>query len=334
MTPSTLSRLGIALLFALSAGVLPGCRTVELMSRPDDGATMARPEDWARAASRDGVLFELEHRLEPVRIRLRRLPAPIAKDAHIAWALLWLEETFDAVEIIERATSTVSGARATLIRAQIGDADHDLIEQLHVVNRAGQTYVLEIWGAATALDKTAEDRREIVASVVLPSAAAEASESGNLPGIQESRLWKLTLPDPALPALEASWHIDSLSPDAWRLRLPARLITAEVTGEKLDYPVDATTYARVALEHISKRDGTTILPVPGSREVRVADIFDEQNLVPMHVEYRFITRGERAVQIAVSTPVALYENNREVIEALVDSVRLKQVRLKKMPAAK
>ncbi len=311
------------LLVGLAVLLVAGCQSFQRMRRPDADATLARPNDWVReaASAPAGTLFEIRHPIEPVRMRLRRLPSPVIAAAHQTWASIWLDEAFDSADITDASRSHLGDTPAEQIVAKVTDGGEHLRCELLIANAAGQTYVLETWGTPAGLAHTAETRAHVVASAQLPASARALAASSPADDMVTGDGWRLKLPDKLGGAVRARWRVDHHKANRVVVSLPSHLITAEILDEKLDYPIDAAKYATVALERAH-------LHVPSHKEVHAADDVrlarDAAPVdgVPMRVSYRFITRGERAIQLVVSTPAPLYEKNQSVIDALVQSLEL------------
>lgn len=324
------------LLCALCAAVmlLGGCQSVEHLSRPDQGVTMARPGDWVVAQqdaapepTQSGVIFELHHRTQPVRARLRRLARPIAPDAHAPWALLWLDRALPPVRDVQVHPARLGGAEAAHVSALVRDAAQDLSEQLWLANDGGRTFVLEFWGPPQAMQETSESRHRIHESVVLSAPASDAARPQPAPHAQktlETALWKVTLPDPPLIDLPVDWQIDQISENEWQFHLPARLITIVLLAEALDYPIDSLTYGQVALRD-QPRAGALAPMADAEAEVSQASAqltLDDAGAVAMHIQYRFKTLDKRAIQLVASTPASLAEQNEGIITEFFDALTL------------
>lgn len=309
----------IGLVFAaLLLVVATGCQSSVRMTRPDADATLSRPDNWLRERNREaaGTLFQIRHPVEPVRVRLRRLDAALIPEAHQSWAKIWIDAALQDADILEIEASTLDGSDAVEVRSQFADDAETLTHELWLTNAGGATYLLEAWGTPKAMERTGEARRRIVQSLGLPSRDGDAT-SGDIAATEvDDEHWTASLPAVRDARVAGEWSVERSNDAKTSFALPSHLIEGEVLSEELDYPIGAAQYAQVALgmKIEARRDRYAVtIRVEGDPNVRV----------PMHTTYRFLTRGERAVQIAVSTPHAVYEKNREVIDALVESLRIK-----------
>jgi hypothetical protein len=295
----------------LLAAVAVGCQTMEPMSRPDAEATLERPGDWVREGQREenSVLYFIRHPSEPVHVQLRRLDQPLVEAAHPVWVQLWLEELYDGVDEVEVSSQPLEGGEATRVRASASWQDEPLGLDILITNAAGQTFVLEAWGVPSAMSQTAEQRQRIEQSAQLPSGAAAIEQDA--PVEVDGEHWRLVVPSPPTDEVEASWDIDQPTDGQAVFELAGLLISAELLVEQLPYPIGADRYAHEALDN----DGDP--PDSDRRAVTVVDTDDA--IVRTH---RFVTRGERAAHLVVSTPEPLYDLNRETIEALIDSLAI------------
>lgn len=320
MTSSFYKRCATALLVVLCAATAIGCQSLEPMSRPDAAATMSRPDDWPRDRGQDvpGTLFVIRHPSLPVRMRLRRLPSPIIDAAHATWARLWLEESFEAVDVAESSDGRLGGNQARRVVAHVRDDEMSLDDELLIANAGGETYVLETWGTPDALAKTREMRGRIAASTRLPTSPPTTTGDQDPPSMISGSDWRLALPQNRDTSLPARWQVEQQDAEHARFSLPSRLLTVEVVGEDLDYPLSAAKYAGVALRRAFPDGGMDIGVADDAATAQVTS--DAGGAVPMRYDYRFITRGERALQLVVSTPASLYEKNHAVIDALAASL--------------
>ncbi|QDG54423.1 hypothetical protein FIV42_27865 [Persicimonas caeni] len=289
------------------------------MTRPDADASLSRPDDWLRERNREaaGTLFQIRHPVEPVRMRLRRLETPVTQFAHESWALLWLDSAFDIVDSDAPERATADGREGVSVRVRFSDADETIAHELFVANAAGETYVLEAWGHPEAMARTEEARRFILQSVDFPANEQEKPSEATTEQTEiEGNGWRLVLPGVDGSVVNSKWLVEHRDEQTSVVALPSHLIEGELRSESLDYPIDAVKYAETAL-------GAKVEAQGDRHDVIVRQNAKANARTPMYTIYRFITRGERGVQIAVSTPQALYEKNPKVVDALVDSLELK-----------
>ncbi|MFP4597184.1 MAG: hypothetical protein ACLFVJ_02970 [Persicimonas sp.] len=312
-----LAKLVVALGAVLLAVASSGCQSMERMSRPDAHASIERPEDWPRERAEEthGVLFEIHHPEQPVRIRLRRLEPALMSQAHPIWAEMWLEASYDALGDVEAEPVQIDGRRATRLDANVTDNGDELLIDMLVVNAGADSFVLEAWGPRSAMEETAETRRRIVDSVEFAGATKpdRASEDDREPTYATADGWRLRLPAIDGAGLGATWQVEQISEGRVVLELPSQLIEAELFAERLPYPIDATRYAKIALD----LDEAPSSDDPHDAVVRVDD---DSHRVPMVHTYRFITRGGRAAQVVVSTPEALYDNNQALVDEVLEGL--------------
>jgi hypothetical protein len=300
-----------------------GCQSSVRMTRPDIDASLSRPDDWPRERSEEaaGVLFQMRHPVQPVRVRLQRLENPIIKQAHDSWARLWLAETFDEVTVEAAQPASVGGNQALELVSRATDDGDELTHELVLANAGGQTYLLESWGGPDAMEKTSIERRQIVESLALPPAAGAPAPSPAKRVELSGDGFRVVLPAFQTAPINANWQVDRPSDRRIVFELPSHLIEGEVLAESLDYPIDAVTYAETALD-IDVNNGGDDDDMADADGVTIRGVTDGSGAVEIHTTRRFITSGERAVQIVVSTPEALYETNSDVIDALVETLEV------------
>lgn len=323
--------LRLSLALCTSVILLSGCQGVEQLSRPDRGVAMAHPGDWVVTADNNStahasdVIFELHHRTQPVRARLRQLATPLIPDAHVPWALLWLDHAYAHVLNHEAQPARIGTAPATHVTSKVADGGQALTEQLWLANDNARTFVLEIWGPAQAVQQTRDSQRIILESIVLSAPAADSTRPQDASAAQATRetaLWKVTLPDPQPTDLPAFWLVDQVADNEWHFQLPARLLTIVVLAETLDYPIDATTYGEVALG-VAPDSGDLALVGGSDPEVSQASaevLRTSNGPVGFQILYRFKTSNTRALQLVASTPADLFEQNQGIIAEFFDAL--------------
>lgn len=315
----TTCALALTILFGV---FFTGCQSSIRMTRPDTSASLSRPESWIRErdVEHHDTVFQLRHPVEAVRVRLRRLSSPVITGAHKLWLLMWAEESFDSFEAVELDEGRVGHYPALVGQLQAVDDTVPIEVDVRITNAGGATYLLESWGTPYAMAKSAEARKRIRQSVRLP-AEAESTPPADSAQVVTGSGWQLELPSPPASEVAEHWVVDPTGNDGRQvLKLPSRLIEAEIVYEALDYPIDATQYARVALERAHGGEAPSENPPSGKHDVRIRLPAAQESRVPMLTTYRFMTRGERALQMVVSTPELLYAKNQQVIEALLDSL--------------
>jgi hypothetical protein len=310
----------VTLLLGAFLGVASaGCQSSVRMTRPDAEASLSRPVDWLRETDdeRAGVLFQIRHPIQPVRVRLQRLENPIIEPAHESWARLWLAETFDGLTVEDTAQSKLGGYEAFEVVSRATDEGEALTHELLLANAGAETYLLEAWGSPEAMEQTAVARRQVVESVDLSGGTDSGDAPSPAPRVELSEPgFRLVLPAFQNAPIDAQWQVERVSDTRLVFELPSHLIEGEVLAEALDYPIDAVTYAETALGIEMSGE------VADAGDVTIRGVEKGDAPVEMHTTRRFLTRGERAVQIAVSTPKALYETNSDVIDQLVEALEV------------
>jgi hypothetical protein len=313
-----------------------GCQSSVRMTRPGADASLNRPVDWIREQDEeaDGILFQIRHPIQPARVRLRRLETAISRQAHDPWARLWLAKSFDdvtveaakpskvggnqATTLVSRATGHAQGGHAQGGHAQGGhaqDGDEAAISHELVLTNAGaQTYLLEAWGSPDAMKRTSTARRRVIESLELSPAAGTPTPSPAKRVELSQGGVRLALPAFQGARVDMKWQSERVSEHRIVFELPSHLIEGEVLIENLDYPIDALTYAETATG-VDVGDDTA-----DANGVTIRGAARDAAPISMHTTRRFLTSGERGVQIAVSTPDALYETNSEVIDSLVETL--------------
>lgn len=294
----------------LAALMAVGCQTMEPMSRPDADATLQRPSDWVREGERevDTILYFIGHPSEDVHVQFRRLEDPLVEPAHALWVQMWLRELYEDVGDIDVSTHTLDDSgEATRVRASATWQGEPVRLDILMTNAAGQTFALEAWGVPAAMAQTSEVRARIADSARLPSEAAAIEPAASVE--VEAGHWAVVLPSPSGDDIAASWRVEQPTESRAYFNLAGMLISAELLAEQLPYPIGADRYAHEALDN----DGVP----PESETGAVTVVTTDEAMVRTH---RFVTSGERAAHLVVSTPEPLYEMNRETIEALIGSL--------------
>ena len=337
------------ILGSLSGG-LTGCQTLEPMKRADEGAALGRPANWASvdenpASHPDGrpgevegaPIFELAHQSSDVQVRFQRVKTPMIAQAHAPWTLLWLDELFDDVEIIQVKNAPLAGVDALRVDAAYRARDESIRDELWLLNQNGATYLLEFWGTPDAMEQTSDERRKIRESLTLSTPNSEeqstdddsSGEARNIFKSHETPYWRIELPQANAGSndeasdIEGVWRMDLLDENAWKFHLPARLITVEILAEELDYPLETTIYAQKSLKRQQNTENLRILSDSTSFAGEMAaGILNSAGLAPMAVQYYYLTDEKRALQLVVSTPETLLDVNQPLIDQLVQSLQI------------
>jgi hypothetical protein len=312
-----------ALVLILVAVLLStACQTTRQLTDAGSGATLELDNDWEKIDDeREGTVFRAR-RLEPdLELRVETLSSPLRLSAAPVWTRAWLSERYDAVEADESTDVRVSGYPA--VRFGVSATERGLSFEYVAVNAGGTTYLLTVWSDRDAFEAWEGSVDALAGGLRLPDstgtdslACREQTKSVSSMGLT------IDLPAESTDGAQIC--------DVWNTRgdrervtwsLDSRLLTGFARSEALPYAIGPEEYRDIFIERMAPEQERTKM-LDDVELGRVIRIRRETDSIEMTDTYVFITRDERAWLVQLSTPTALMDDNRAVIDAIIDSLRL------------
>lgn len=303
--PYIIASLGLICILILSA-----CTTTQSMTRVDQAEVLEISSQWERRAEEenDAILFALEHPRQGVQARLHRLPTHYLPDALPLWALAWAHVQFPEVQNISIDAPDEHTRRLTMVAIDAHGKAQGF--ELRLFNEGSWSYLLELRGTPEVMEGHGSSlAEELSRGILFPSTEPEARAS------QESTSLQTDFEGLRFTLEAAPWRVQREDETFLSFALDARLIEGRVLVETLPYPITAARYAAIATGREDLQEGAKN---HGTVEVIEA----VEGPIEMTRRRRFITSGLYGYQIAVWTPDALYDQNRRLIDEVLDSIEV------------
>jgi hypothetical protein len=307
-----------ALMCVLMAWLGIGCVSWSPVSGGEDGAVTQVPSSWrAVEATRAGELWAYEHKAG-AKIALReQTPACVVQTCAV-WALSWLDVAWPGAQLISRE-DPIEGEELQRWRFVLGHEGR--VRELVMWHAPRRVYVLEADGQKAAMDGVRAELDRVIAEFTLSEAdfmvTRRASKGPDTSALAERGLIFATdvVPAEARPGLE----LVGLDPLRVRIMQRPMLIQGELYVHKLAYETSAQDYlsqlyVALSARHSGKIELVVESPTAGTLFVRESAM---SSLVPMIHVWRVQLRGTSAVQVALSTPAELYDENKATLVALL-----------------
>lgn len=303
----------IASLALVCSFVLSACTTTQSLTRLDQAEALELSNHWERRAEREdeAILFAVEHPGQGVQARLHRLPIQYLPDALPFWALAWALEQFEEVQ--EISIDGIGAPDEQIRRLKMVAIDGQGAAQgfeFRLFNQGPWSYLLELWGLPEVMEGKGSAMADELSRGILFNAIGAGTR-----GAEEHTSLQTELEGLRLTLEAPTWRV-SIEDEAFvSFALDAHLIEGRVLVEALPYPITAARYAAIAtrIEH----------PIEGVQTIDSLDVIEAVGgPIKMTRHRRFITSGLRGYQIVIWTPEALYEQNRRLIDAVLDSIEV------------
>jgi hypothetical protein len=302
---------------------LASCQISQTLTDADRAVSLRVDKDWVRLPDRegDGTILRARHATHGLELELQALSSPIRLSAAPVWARAWLSSRYGSVDATDGDDIRVSGYPAT--RFAIAVPSRNLSFEYAAVNAGGTTYLLTVWGDPQAFTAWDSSIAGVADGLDLPTSDSTDSLACR-DETKQLELDSLTLSlarEPTDgPQICDVWNTQgSANQIDWSL--DSRLLTGLIRTEELPYEIPAGQYRDVFLERTDPDGARTefLDDVALGAAVRLQR---DTKPVDMTDTYVFLTRGERGWLVQLSTPTALMDDNRDVIDSIIDSLRL------------
>jgi hypothetical protein len=296
---------------------MSGCTSWGPAGRPED-AYIEISSDWAATKS-DDALWRYIHEGGAV-LTMRATAPPCTPKTCAVWAMAWLDAQWPGAQLISRE-EPVEGDAQPRWRIAVMRLEPDTRREVVLWHTPRRVYALDVQGSPAAMRQAAPDLDRIVASFT-PAAsdaiitrAAHTGPDTSVLGPRGVALAVDIIPAPS----RAGLTLTPLDPARVQVTHQAMLIQGEVRSHTLPFATDAHSYLRGLEQRLAGRfDGKLELVVEGEQ---AGTLFIREpamgSLVPMIHVWRVQLRGQSAVQVALSTPAELYDENKATLVALL-----------------
>jgi hypothetical protein len=182
--------------------------------------------------------------------------------------------------------------------------------ELRLFNRGPWSYLLELWGAPEVMEGDGSAMADELSRGILFDSIGAGTR-----GAEKHTFLQTELEGLRLTLEAATWRVRIEDEAFVSFALDAHLIEGRVLVEALPYPITAARYAAIA---------TRIEPpIEGVQTIDSLDVIEAVGgPIEMIRHRRFITSGLRGYQIVLWTPEAIYDQNRHLIDGVLDSIEV------------
>lgn len=280
-------------------------------------ATTEISSDWERAQS-DGTLWSFTHP-QGASVTLRATSPPCAPSTCAVWALATLDSQWPGAQLISREEPGDGDAKRW--RIAVMRPTPDTRRELVLWHTPARVYILDAQGSPAAMQAAAPDLDRIIerfSTAPADQIVTRAARSG--PDTSSLAPRAISFAIDLVPASSrAGLSLSPLDPARVQILHSASLIQGEVRSHTLPFPTPIEAYLDALERAVSPRfDGKVEVviesPTAGTLFIRESAL---SSLVPMIHVWRVQLRDIAAVQVALSTPAELYDDNKNTLVALL-----------------